>query len=117
MSPPDPIPRRDFARALALGALAAPSAFADDPKPAADARKDEPKPAPAPPKPPDEVEARMAIVLARYVKHAQLDDKARAAIRSEIAGIVRRAETLRKLPLGNGDGPFPVFHPYRAPLG
>lgn len=112
MTPPDPIPRRDFARALALAAVAAPTVLGDEPK--KDAAKDQPKP--GPPKPPDEVEARMAIVLARYGKHTQLDDKARAAIRDEIAGIVRRGETLRKVPLGNGDGPFHVFHPYRAPL-
>lgn len=115
MTGPDPIPRRDFARALALAAVAAPSALADEPK--AD-DKDKPKDAskPEPPKPPDEVDARMALILARFGKHAQLDDKARAAIRGEIAGIVRRGEALRKVPLGNGDGPFPVFHPFKAPL-
>ncbi len=118
MTPADPIPRRDFARALALAAVAAPAALAEDPKPARD-EKDKPKdqPKPAPPRPPDEVEARMAIVLARFGKHAQLDEKARASIRAEIAGIVRRGEALRKIPLGNGDGPFPVFHPHRGPLG
>lgn len=120
MTAPAPVPRRDFARALAVAAVTVPSVFGDEPK--KDAPKDQPKdaakggPKPEPPKPPDEVEARMAIVLARYGKHAQLDDKARAAIRSEVAGIVRRGEALRKIPLGNGDGPFPVFHPYRGPL-
>jgi hypothetical protein len=118
MTEPGPIPRRDFARALALAAVAAPSALGDEPKkddePKKEAAKDQPKP--EPPKPLDEVEARMAIILARYGKHAQLDEKARAAIRNEVAAIVRRGEALRKVPLGNGDGPFPVFHPYRAPL-
>jgi hypothetical protein len=118
MTGPEPIPRRDFARALALTAIAAPSALGDDPKkddePKKEAAKDQPKPEPS--KPPDEVDARMSIVLARFGKHAQLDEKARASIRNEVAAVVRRGEALRKIPLGNGDGPFPVFHPYRAPL-
>jgi hypothetical protein len=107
MSTSEPSHRRDFVRALALGAVVVTPALADDPKKPEDKEK---------PKPPDEVEARMAIVLARFGKHAQLDDKARETIKREIAGIVRRGEALRKIPLGNGDGPFPVFHPYRAPL-
>ena len=100
-------PRREFVKAFALGAIAAPAALADD----------QPKPPPESPKLIDEVDARMAIVLARFGKHAKLDDKARATIRAQIAGVVGRGEALRKIPLGNGDGPFPVFHPFRAPLG
>jgi hypothetical protein len=107
MSKSEPSHRRDFVRALALGAVVATPALADDPKTPDDKEK---------PKAPDEVEARLAIVLARFGKHAQLDDKARETIKREIAGIVRRGEALRKIPLGNGVGPFPVFHPYRAPL-
>lgn len=100
--------RRDFARALALGALAAPSVVAaDEPE----KKPDEPKPA-APPR--TEVDARMDLILARY--GGRLDDEARKSIRSELEGIVRRAETLRKLPLDNGDSPSHVFTPYRAPL-
>jgi len=108
MSDAEPSHRRDFVRALALGAVVVTPALADDPPKKADDKEK--------PKAPDEVEARLAIVLARFGKHAQLDDKAREAIKREIAGIVRRGEALRKIPLGNGDGPFPVFHPYRAPL-
>jgi hypothetical protein len=111
MTGSESIPRRDFARALAAAAVVAPGALADEPK--GDEKKDKPREAP---KPPDEVDARMALLLARFGKHAQLDEKARAAIREEVAGVVRRAEVLRKVPLGNGDGPFPVFHPYRGPL-
>ena len=55
-------------------------------------------------------------IVARFGKLARLDDAARAAVRTEVAGIVRRGEALRKVSLDNGDGPFPVFHPYRAPL-
>jgi len=118
MTPTDPRHRRDFVRALALGAIAAPAAIADEPKWAddKDKPKDEAKAKAEPPKPPDEVDARMAIVLARFGKHAQLDEKARATIRGQVEGVIRRGEALRKIPLGNGDGPFPVFHPYRAPL-
>ena len=47
---------------------------------------------------------------------AQLDANARDTIRAEIESIVRRAEHLRRFALENGDGPFPMFVPYRAPL-
>ncbi len=94
--------RRDFVRALAL---VAPAAFvADEPK----------KDAPPPDRPQTEADARMALVLARYGK--QLDEAARKTVRAQVEGIVRRAEALRKFPLDNGDGPFPLFQPYRAPL-
>lgn len=108
---PDAPHRRDFVRALLLGGPAAtltarPSA-GDEPK----KDKDE---APAPdPKPRSEADARMDLILARFGKH--LDDDARASVRAEVGSIVRRAEMLRKFPLENGDGPFPVFAPYRAP--
>jgi hypothetical protein len=108
--------RRDFVRSLALGAsaaaLAAPAARgADDEK--AKEKKDEKKD--EVPKPKTEADARMELVLARYGN--QLDEAARKSVRSEVESHVRRAEALRKIPLDNGDGPFPVFHPYRAPLG
>lgn len=109
--PPDrPAPphRRDLLRALALAApaslaMATPAAHADD----------EPKPEPE--AQPNEVDARMALILARF--GPQLDESARRTIRDEIASHVRRAEALRQFPLDNGAGPFPVFTPYRAPLG
>lgn len=104
--------RRDFVRTLALGATVAAlpeaPALADDPKP-----QEKPKAA-EPPKAPTEADARMALVLARY--GSQLDEAARKAVRAEVEMMTRRAEALRKFALENGDGPFPVFHPYRAPL-
>lgn len=111
--------RRDFVRSLALGAsaaaLTAPAARADDEKGKAgdkEAKGKDHKSEAAPPK--TEVDARMEVVLARFGK--QLDEAARRTVRAEVEGHVRRAEALRKVPLDNGDGPFPVFHPYRAPL-
>ena len=102
--------RRDFVRVLALGApaiaLSGPGALADDPP------KDEKKSEETKPK--TEADARMELVLARFGKH--LDEAARKSVRSEVEMIVSRAETLRKFELENGDGPFPVFQPYRAPL-
>ncbi len=102
--------RRDFVRGLALSvpavALSGPGALADDPP------KDEKKGEETPPK--TEADARMDLVLARFGKH--LDEAARKSVRSEVEMIVRRAEALRKFELDNGDGPFPVFQPYRAPL-
>src|SRR4051812_47926668 len=101
--------RRDFVRSLALGAsasaVARSPAVADEPK-AGDANK--------PDAPKTEADARMDLVVARFGKH--LDAKARESVRSEVESIVRRAEALRKFPLTNGDGPYPVFIPYRAPL-
>ena len=101
--------RRDFVRSAALGvALSAPVVLlADDEKP-----KDKEKVETS--KPPTEAEARMSYVLARFGVH--LDEAARKSVRAEIDGLVGRAEALRKIPLDNGDGPFPVFRPYRAPL-
>jgi hypothetical protein len=108
----EPSHRRDFVRTLALGVSAGfvgrtASAGVDDVKPE-EKKKDESPP------PKTEVDARMEIVLTRYGK--QLDDDARKAVRAEMEGIVRRADALRKFALTNGDGPFPVFTPYRAPL-
>jgi hypothetical protein len=102
--------RREFVRRVALVATAAavPVAgpvLADEPKKPA-----EPKAEPAR----SEVDARMEVILARFGKH--LDDDARKAVRGEVEALVRRAEALRKFPLDNGDGPFPVFKPYRSPL-
>lgn len=96
--------RRHFVRSLALGAgvasLSSPAPLrADEPKKEAEK---------------SEADARMDLVLARFGKH--LDPDARKSVRAEVASIVHRAEALRKFPLDNGDGPFPVFIPYRAPL-
>jgi hypothetical protein len=108
----EPKNRRDFVRALALGASAGTlaqhpaSAWADDEKD--DKGKGKPDPIQA------EADARMALIVARFGKH--LDDEARKSVRAEIGRIVRRADQLRKFPLDNGDGPFPVFTPYRATL-
>ncbi len=59
-----------------------------------------------------EVDARMQLVLARC--GSKLDEAARKSVREELAGIVERSRALKKFSLDNGDGPFPVFHPYRA---
>jgi hypothetical protein len=104
----EPSHRRDFVRALAIGGAAtaigrpAPAMADDEPK------KDEP------PKVRSEVDARMDMVLARHGKY--LDEAARKSVRDEVESIVRRGEQLRKFALTNGDEPFPVFTPYRAPL-
>ena len=106
----DPSHRRDFVRALAIGgtaaALGTPAALADDdPKG---------KPKEDPPEAKSEVDARMDLILSRYGKY--LDEDSKKAVRSEVESIVRRGEQLRKFALTNGDEPFPVFTPYRAPL-
>src|SRR4051794_17447216 len=100
--------RRDFVRVLALGvtsAAIAPAARADD----KEKPKDE-KPKDTPTRP--EADVRMDLILARY--GPSLDDDARKAVRAEVESIVRRGEALRKFALSNGDGPLPVFTPYRG---
>ncbi len=98
--------RRGFVQGFAFGAIAAGSAAQAD---------DAPKDAKPPEKPQlSQVDARMALIVDRFGKHKELDDKALDAIRAEVATIVRRGEQLRKISLENGDGPFPVFHPYRS---
>lgn len=100
--------RRSFIRLIAAGSaagIASTSAAADDP----------PKAAEVEPPNKSETSARMELILARFGKH--LDDDAKKAVRAELEAIVRRSERLRKFALTNGDGPFPVFTPFRAPLG
>ena len=94
--------RRDFVRALALGASTPALLLGDEPATKKETKK-------------TEVDARMELVLTRF--GTQLDEAARAHVRSEIEEMVARAVALRKFPLGNGDGPMPEFVPYRAPLG
>ena len=104
--------RRDFVRTLALGASAAaltsPACAGADAPPFVGPPKPEPKAIPS------EAEARMALVNSRF--GTMLDADRRKAVEVRVAAIVRRAEALRKFELDNGDGPFPVFTPYRAPL-
>lgn len=112
---PDPFPRRAFVRALALGAPSALLVPAPAPATADDPPADPPRPEAEAEAPPSEADARMDLIVARYGRH--LDDDAREAVRREVEGVVRRGEALREFALDNGDGPFPVFVPYRAPLG
>ena len=106
----NPSHRRDFVKTLALGASAA--ALTSPTCPGADAPEFV-----GPPKPeaiPTEVEARMSLVTSRF--GTLLDEGRRKAVEARVTAIVRRAEALRKFELDNGEGPFPVFTPYRAPL-
>ena len=105
------LPRRAFVRrtvggatlgavGVALGRESAPAAN-DDPRP-----DDDPLSA--------EVDARMALILARH--GSRLEPSARLAIRKEVASMIARGRTLKAYPLTNADEPAPVFHAYRAPL-
>jgi hypothetical protein len=82
------------------------------------ARGDEPPGAkPEPPVDPSvkaEVDARMGLVVARFGD--RLDPKARERVRAQVERQVRRDRSLRQFKLENGDGPFPVFTPFRAGL-
>ena len=101
--------RRRFVCSLALAApaaLACTPLRADDPPAKAEGNDETP--------PATEVDARMALVLQRYGD--RLDEDALERVRTEVEAMTNRAEQLRKFDLDNGDGPMPVFTPYRAPL-
>ena len=102
--------RRAFVRTLVLGTSAGILARPDSALASADEPEAKVDPAPEP----TEADARMQLVLARFGEH--LDADARKSVRDEVEGIVRRAESLRKFDLDNGDAPMPAFVPYRAPL-
>jgi hypothetical protein len=109
--PSEAIPRRAFVRRSVLGgglagvALAGRGAIASE-------RDQEPKPADDPLV--AEVDARMALIVARH--GTRLDDAARLAIRKDVETMVKRGRTLKAFALTNADEPAPIFHPYRAPL-
>jgi hypothetical protein len=100
--------RRHFVLSLAAGtALAAEAARADaHEKP--EGQNQEPDAFEA------EVEARMALVLARH--GSKLDEAAREVVREDVRSLVRRGTRLKEFALDNGDGPALVFRPYRGPL-
>jgi hypothetical protein len=60
----------------------------------------------------DEVEARLAIVRARY--GARLTPDQLAEIRTMVEGIVKGARAMRAIRLRSADEPMPPFAPFRA---
>src|SRR4051794_2347227 len=109
--------RRDFLRDITatLGSTAAVGVTG-----AGLARGDEPpasKPgaATADPSITAEVDARMALIVARFGD--RIDSKARETVRGQVERHVKRGRSLRNFKLENGDGPFPVFTPFRARMG
>lgn len=62
-----------------------------------------------------EVDARFALVLARFGD--RLDDAGRATIRQRIVRQVEEADALRGMTLANGDEPEILFSPYRSAAG
>jgi hypothetical protein len=60
----------------------------------------------------DEVEARLAIVRARY--GARLTPEQLAEIRSVVEGLVKGARQMRAIRLQSSDEPMPPFAPFRA---
>jgi hypothetical protein len=60
----------------------------------------------------DEVQARLAIVRARYA--GRLDEAALAEIEQAITALVAAAHALRAVRLANSDEPYPPFVPFRA---
>ena len=60
----------------------------------------------------DEVEARLAIVRARY--GSRLTPEQLAEIRTVVEGLVKGARAMRAIRLRTSDEPVPPFAPFRA---
>ena len=60
----------------------------------------------------DEVEARLALIRARY--GARLTPEQLAEIRTMVEGLVKGARAMRAVPLRNSDEPALSFAPFRA---
>lgn len=60
----------------------------------------------------DEVDARLAIVRARY--GVRLTPEQLAEIRTVVEGLVKGARAMRAIRLGNSDEPVPRFAAFRA---
>jgi hypothetical protein len=91
---PLPLTRREFAQAAAAGTVsatlgAAPATAATQPEPTSDAQ------------------ALYEMIRLRYGQH--LDAEQLKRIRASIEGHIRRADRLRKFPVGQDDPVF-VFH-------
>ena len=110
----NPSHRRDFVRTLALGASAAaltsPACGGADAPRSSDRRSRSPSPRRS------RRRSRPGWAWSLPGSARCWTRKRRKAVEARVAAIVRRAEALRKFELDNGDGPFPVFTPYRAPL-
>ena len=59
-----------------------------------------------------EVDARMALIVARH--GSKLDDAAKASIRTDVENLVKRGRTLKAVKLTNADEPAPRFRAYRG---
>jgi hypothetical protein len=60
----------------------------------------------------DEIEARFAIVRARY--GARLTPEQLAELRTVVEGLVRGARAMRAIPVRSSDEPLPPFSPFRG---
>jgi hypothetical protein len=60
----------------------------------------------------DEIEARLAIVRARY--GARLTPEQLTELRTVVEGLVKGARAMRAIPLRSSDEPLPPFAPFRG---
>jgi hypothetical protein len=59
----------------------------------------------------DEIEARLAVVRARY--GARLDAEGWREVEQVVLAIAKASRALRAVRLTNADAPYPPFSPYR----
>ncbi|HEX7446258.1 MAG TPA: hypothetical protein VF306_01865 [Pirellulales bacterium] len=101
--------RRDFARRILGGAVAAPLATAAV---ANDARAADPSTKVAAPEPQQEEDLYLALV--NRLDADRLRPEHLKQIRNELAGHLARSKRLSAFPLTNADEPAPVYSAYRA---
>lgn len=111
--PDDSLNRRQFARTVALGAVAAtvPADASKKDRNAVEADKPRDREAAEAPKQPDDL--ALEIIKQRYPDR-RLTGRVLDAIRADIHGDQLRSKALKTVPLTNGDEPAFVFAAYRA---
>lgn len=114
-----PFNRREFAKALVLGAATVPVAQPSRSAAAGDRPQQKPVQAERPEASKQEKpEASEADLVLAVVKHhypdERLDEKVLDAIRGDIQGDLARSRVLSSFPLKNSDEPAFVFAAYRA---
>ena len=107
-----PCDRRDFAKRLSTGAVAASlarSAILIDAHAAEPAAKTDDSKNPGPPTPED-----LYLALVRQIDPEHLRPEHLAGIRGDIASYLARSKRLSSFPLTNADEPAPVYSAWRA---
>jgi len=113
--PNESIPRREFARRVAVGAAVPLTATLKTAATAADKTQQSEKPQPEKKtkvEPPSQADLLLEVVKQRY-PDKRLDKTVLNAIRNDLRGDINRSKVLSNFPLKNWDEPGFVFAAYR----